>query len=146
MHSRSTLICWMVLLTVGALTPVHAARIGDISDISVWDQAVRFFSFKDPSLRYALTGAILLGLTCGLLGSFLVVRKLALVGDTLSHAVLPGVAAGFLWNMDKDPVAIFVGATLSGLLGSFMVTRITSTTKLKEDTALGMVLAGFFVE
>jgi manganese/zinc/iron transport system permease protein len=129
---------------MGALTPVHAARIGDISEISVWDQAVRFFTFKDPSLRYALTGAILLGLTCGLLGSFLVVRKLALVGDTLSHAVLPGVAAGFLWNMEKNPVAIFIGATLAGLLGSFMVTRITSTTKLKEDTALGMVLAGFF--
>jgi len=141
---RFPMLGWILLILLVALNPVHAARIGDISEISVWDQAVRFFSFKDPSLRYALAGAILLGLTCGLLGSFLVVRKLALVGDTLSHAVLPGVAAGFLWNMDKNPVAIFVGATLAGLLGSFMVTRLTSTTKLKEDTALGMVLAGFF--
>ena len=143
-YLRLNLIDWILLLFMAALTPVHAARIGDITEISVWDQTVRFFSFKDPSLRYALTGAILLGLTCGLLGSFLVVRKLALLGDTLSHAVLPGVAAGFLWDMDKNPVAIFIGATVAGLLGSFMVTRITSTTKLKEDTALGMVLACFF--
>ena len=143
-YLRLNLIGWILLLFMAALTPVHAARIGDITEISVWDQTVRFFSFKDPSLRYALTGAILLGLTCGLLGSFLVVRKLALLGDTLSHAVLPGVAAGFLWDMDKNPVAIFIGATVAGLLGSFMVTRITSTTKLKEDTALGMVLACFF--
>ena len=143
-YLRLNLIGWTLLLFMAALTPVHAARIGDITEISVWDQTVRFFSFKDPSLRYALTGAILLGLTCGLLGSFLVVRKLALLGDTLSHAVLPGVAAGFLWDMDKNPVAIFIGATVAGLLGSFMVTRITTTTKLKEDTALGMVLACFF--
>jgi len=134
----------LCLFLFASLSQVHAARIGEITEISVWEQALRFFSFRDPSLRFALTGAILLGFTCGMLGSFLLVRKLALVGDTISHAVLPGVAAGFLWNMEKDPVAIFVGATLAGLLGSFMVTRLTATTKLKEDTALGMVLAGFF--
>lgn len=134
----------LLLLLCGSLTQVHGARIGEITEISVWDQALRFFSFRDPSLRFALSGAILLGFTCGMLGSFLLVRKLALVGDTISHAVLPGVAAGFLWNMEKDPIAIFVGATVAGLLGSFLVTRLTTTTKLKEDTALGMVLAGFF--
>ncbi|MDA0752939.1 MAG: metal ABC transporter permease, partial [Verrucomicrobia bacterium] len=137
----SGLLC---LFLFSSLSQMHAARIGEITEISVLDQALRFFSFRDPSLRYALTGAILLGFTCGMLGSFLLVRKLALVGDTISHAVLPGVAAGFLWNMEKDPIAIFVGATMAGLLGSFMVTRLTATTKLKEDTALGMVLAGFF--
>ncbi len=69
-------------------------------------------------MRYALLGSMLLGISCGLLGSFIVVRKMALVGDALSHAVLPGVAIGFLWNMSKDPVAIFVGATIAGLLGT----------------------------
>jgi manganese/zinc/iron transport system permease protein len=78
------------------------------------------------------------------LGSFLVVRKMALVGDALSHAVLPGVALGFLWNMSKDPVAIFIGASAMGLLGTMAVGWITRTTKLKEDAALGMVLASFF--
>src|SRR5687767_43897 len=122
----------------------HAARIGDMSDTSVWEQAIRFFTFQDPSVRYALIGSMLLGVSCGLLGSFIVVRKMALVGDTLSHAVLPGVAIGFLWNMSKDPVAIFVGATIAGLLGTVVVRLITETTHLKEDTALGLVLATFF--
>ena len=73
-------------------TPAHAARIGDLSETSLWEQALRFFTFQDPSVRYALLGSMLLGICCGLLGSFLVVRKMALVGDALSHAVLPGVS------------------------------------------------------
>lgn len=121
-----------------------AARIGDLTPLSVWDQAFRFFSFQDPAVRYALFGSILLGLCCGLLGSFLVVRKLSLVGDALSHAVLPGVALGFLWNLNKDPWAIFIGAVAAGLLGTVVVSLIQQTTKLKEDTALGLVLAVFF--
>jgi hypothetical protein len=45
----------------------------------MWEQAVRF-TFQDPSVRYALVGSMLLGISCGLLGSFIVVRKMALVG------------------------------------------------------------------
>jgi len=137
----------VVLLFVAVMVCPELAwadRIGDIVETSVLDQAKRFFSFKDPSVRYALIGAILLGISCGLMGGFIVVRRMALFGDTLSHAVLPGVALGFLWNMSKDPVAIFVGATAAGLLGGAMVTLIRQTTRLKEDTALGLVLASFF--
>ena len=129
---------------LAAAMPAWADRIGDISETSVIEQAKRFFSFRDPSVRYALIGSILLGISCGLMGGFIVVRKMALFGDTLSHAVLPGVALGFLWNMEKDPVAIFIGATLAGLLGGAMVALIRQTTRLKEDTALGIVLASFF--
>jgi ABC-type Mn2+/Zn2+ transport system permease subunit/Mn-dependent DtxR family transcriptional regulator len=86
----------------------------------------------------------MLGISCGLLGSLIVVRKMALVGDTLSHAVLPGVAAGFLWQQTKDPVAIFIGATIAGLIGTTLVGVIKQTTRLKEDAALGLVLASFF--
>ena len=138
---RGFLILFVILL---APELAWADRIGDISETSTLEQAKRFFSFQDPAVRYALMGSILLGISCGLLGSFLVVRKMALFGDTLSHAVLPGVAMGFLWNMSKDPVAIFVGATIAGLLGGALVTLITQTTRLKEDTALGLVLASFF--
>ena len=121
-----------------------AAKVSDISKTNLVEQAARFFTFQDPSLRYALIGSILLGITCGLLGSFIVVRKMALVGDTLSHAVLPGVALGFLWNQTKDPIAIFVGATTAGLAGTMVVSWIKRTTRLKEDAALGLVLACFF--
>jgi ABC-type Mn2+/Zn2+ transport system permease subunit/Mn-dependent DtxR family transcriptional regulator len=130
---------WLV-----ALSPAYAAKVSDISSTSLREQALRFFTFQDPSLRYALAGVILLGVTCGLLGSFIVVRKMALVGDTLSHAVLPGVALGFLWHQTKDPFAIFVGATIAGLVGTAIVGWIKQTTRLKEDAALGLVLASFF--
>src|SRR5688572_24366418 len=138
-HSRA-----LILLACLAAAPAHAAKIGDLVQTNVLEQALDFFTFREPAVRFALLGSMLLGITCGLLGSFIVVRKMALVGDALSHAVLPGVAVGFLWNMSKDPVAIFIGATIAGLLGTVVVRLITETTHLKEDTALGLVLATFF--
>jgi ABC-type Mn2+/Zn2+ transport system permease subunit/Mn-dependent DtxR family transcriptional regulator len=138
-----------IMLLVGialllAESAAYAARIGDMSESNAREQATRFFTLQDPTVRYALIGSVLLGITCGLLGSFIVVRKMALVGDALSHAVLPGVALGFLWHTSKDPVAIFIGATIAGLVGTIAVSVIKHTTRLKEDTALGMVLASFF--
>jgi len=122
----------------------HAARIGDLSTTDLPAQAARFFTFADPATRWALLGALLLGIACGLLGGFLVVRKLSLVGDALSHAVLPGVAVGFLWSLTKNPLAIFVGATVAALLGALAVEAITRGTRLPQDTALGLALSGFF--
>ena len=135
-------VLFLVFLVGGG--GVHAARISDMVQTDAGEQALRFLRLQDDSVRLALTGSVLLGLSCGLLGSFLVVRKMALVGDALSHAVLPGVALGFIWNMTKDPVAIFIGATVAGLLGTMAVGVVTRTTRLKEDAALGMVLASFF--
>ena len=140
--SRIAWIC--ALCTVILAGDAHAARIGEVLDAGVWEQALRFLRLEDTTVKLALGGSVLLGITCGLLGSFLVVRKLALVGDVLSHAVLPGVTAGFLWNLTKDPVAIFIGATVAGLFGTMVVSWITHTTKLKEDTAMALVLAVFF--
>ncbi|MFZ4763403.1 MAG: iron chelate uptake ABC transporter family permease subunit [Roseimicrobium sp.] len=144
---RSSARPWALLAVLLAcvVTPnAQAARIGELTDTSALEQAVRFFTFSDPALRVALAGCILLGLNCGILGGFIVVRRLSLVGDTLSHAVLPGIALGFLWNMTKDPVAILISATLVGAVAMFVVTAITRTTKLKQDTALGLVLSSFF--
>ena len=141
---RLPLMILFVLLVLMLVPQAHAVRIGEMNETSFSAQVIRFFTFRDPSLRYALVGSVLLGISCGVLGSFLVVRKMALMGDALSHAVLPGVAIGFLWNMTKDPVAIFIGATIAGLLGAGTVHLITQTTRLKEDTALGLVLAAYF--
>lgn len=141
---RSTILYPLFSILALLAAPAQAAKIGDLSETNIAEQALRFFTFQDPAVRYALLGSMLLGITCGLLGSFIVVRKMALVGDALSHAVLPGVGVGFLWNMSKDPLAIFIGATLAGLLGTAVVNFIKQTTRLKEDTALGLVLASFF--
>jgi ABC-type Mn2+/Zn2+ transport system permease subunit/Mn-dependent DtxR family transcriptional regulator len=141
-HGRKVLLLSLLVLMVAG--PAHAARISDVTETNVWEQALRFFSFRDAGLKVALAGCMLLGLNCGLLGGFIVVRRLSLVGDTLSHAVLPGVALGFLWSMSKDPVAILIGATLVGGLAMLVVNVISRTTKLKQDTALGLVLSSFF--
>jgi ABC-type Mn2+/Zn2+ transport system permease subunit/Mn-dependent DtxR family transcriptional regulator len=132
------------VLWCAAAGELQAARIGELGEVHWWEQAGRFLRLEDPVVRYALVGSVLLGVCCGLLGTFIVVRRMALLGDALSHAVLPGVALGFLWNLSKDPVAILVGATLAGLLGTATVTAIVRTTRLKEDTALGLVLASYF--
>ncbi|HMO66318.1 MAG TPA: metal ABC transporter permease, partial [Verrucomicrobiota bacterium] len=99
---------------------IHHSLLGLVSTLTpdtltpdLPGQFVRFLTLADPAVRAALLGAVLLGVSCGLLGSLIVVRRLALVGDALSHAVLPGVAVGFLWSRTKDPVAIFIGATLA---------------------------------
>lgn len=135
-----------VLSVVAVFLPVaaEAARIGSLEPVSVAEQAARFFSLRDPVLRTVLLGCILLGLNCGLLGGFIVVRRMALVGDMLSHAVLPGIALGFLWNMTKDPLAILVGATAVGLFSTVVVGWIERTTRLKSDAALGLVLSSFY--
>ena len=151
------------LLALGLLLPecAWAAKIGDVAEeSSLGQQALRFLSFRDPAVRYAVAGAVLLGISCGLLGCFIVVRKMALVGDTLSHAVLPGVALGFLfsgvdasglldWDFDvnsirKNPTLIFIGAVIAGFIGTFFVSYLRQTTRIKEDTALGLTLASFF--
>lgn len=142
--ARMNLWSCALLLVLTLATDVSAAQVGDLVEEDVFAQALRFFTFADPAVRYALAGSLLLGISCGVLGGFIVVRRMALVGDALSHAVLPGVALGFLWNMSKDPVAIFIGATIAGLLGTTAVAAIRKTTRLKEDTALGLVLASFF--
>lgn len=135
----------LALIAAVVIAPeLHAAKIGDITETSLGEQVWRFLSLRDPVVRAAVIGSILLGISCGLLGSFLVVRKLALAGDALAHAVLPGVALGFLWSMTKDPVAMAIGAVGAGMLGTAGVTWIKETTHIKEDSALGLVLGSFY--
>jgi ABC-type Mn2+/Zn2+ transport system permease subunit/Mn-dependent DtxR family transcriptional regulator len=134
----------LLLLLLCCATPAEAARIGDGESVSGWEQALRFFSFQDASLRLALLGALLLGLNCGLLGGFVVVRRMALVGDMLSHAVLPGIVLGFLWQQTKDPLAILIGALLAGAAATAVTTLLGRTTRLKPDAIQGLVLASFY--
>lgn len=92
----------------------------------------------------ALLAAVLLGAGCGLLGCFVVLRRVALMGDAISHAVLPGVVAGLIYSPDRNPFVIFLCAVAAGLLGAAIVRAMMATTRLKSDTALGIVLATFF--
>jgi manganese/zinc/iron transport system permease protein len=110
----------------------------------VFDSFLRFWSLQDASVRTALAGVALLGGAFGLLGPFIVLRRLSLIGDCLGHAVLPGVCVGFLITRQKDPFWLFAGAVGASLLAVWIVGLVTRHSRLKTDVALGLVLSGFF--
>ncbi len=91
-----------------------------------------------------LTGTALLGCASGVVGSFAVLRRRALMGDLLSHAALPGICLAFLAAGGKDYVQLLIGAFVSGLFGVALVTFIIRWTRTKEDAAIGIVLSTFF--
>lgn len=96
-----------------------------------------------------LRGVIVLGIACGAIGTFLMLRKRSLVADALSHAALPGVCAGFLiafWlGMDGRPLwVLLLGATVAGLLGVGAMMALNTIPRIKEDAAIGVVLSVFF--
>lgn len=100
--------------------------------------------FTDYTLRTVIAGAAVLGIVSGVLGSFAVLRKQALLGDAMSHAALPGVILAFLVIGSKAPLALMVGAIIAGWTGALLVMFITNQTRIKEDSGLGIVLAVFF--
>lgn len=122
-----------------------ASKISDVSETNVWDQLTRFLSFRDPALQLGMLGATLLGFTCGLLGCYIVLRRLSLMGDTLGHSILPGVVLAFvLSGGQKSPPVLLGGAIIAGLCASVLVWFLTRHTPIKEDAAMGIALSSFF--
>lgn len=94
-------------------------------------------------LRHALLGTMLIGMACGLLGCFIILRRLSLFGDALGHAVLPGVMIGYLLG-GKHFGMIFVGALIAGLIAALLVAWIPRVSRHRPDTAIGVVFTGMF--
>ncbi len=101
-------------------------------------------SWISGALGSALITALLLGAVCGLLGTFVVARRMALTGDMLSHAVLPGIVAGLAWSESRNPLIVLASAAVAGFLGSWAHAAILRSTRLKPDAALAIVLSVFF--
>lgn len=99
-------------------------------------------------LRYntlvVLAGSALLGSCAGMVGSFAVLRRRALMGDALAHAALPGLCVAFLVVGQKSLPALLAGALVSGVLGIAVVSALRRYTRIKEDAAIGIVLSVFF--
>lgn len=105
---------------------------------------IEFLSFSDPNIRYVTFGSMLLAGSAAIVGCFTFLRKRALVGDAIAHAVLPGVCLAFILSGQKNPLILLLGAFLTGWLSLICIDWITSKTKLKEDTAIGLILSVFF--
>ncbi|PSN15007.1 hypothetical protein C7271_21245 [filamentous cyanobacterium CCP5] len=90
-------------------------------------------------MRLALVGGVLVGILCPVVGSYLIVQRMALLGDVVAHAVLPGLAiANFL------RLPLLAGAFVFGLLSSFVTDWIQSQSRVKVDTAMAITFSSFF--
>lgn len=98
----------------------------------------------DYTIQTVAMGAALLGISSGVLGCFAVLRKQSLLGDTLSHAALPGVCLGFLIAGARDLGSILAGALFTGALAALAVLLLTRMSRLKTDAALGIALGVSF--
>lgn len=99
---------------------------------------------QDYTIQNVVIGAALLGIICGVLGSFAVLRKQSLLGDTLSHAALPGVCLGFIIAGTREIGSILIGALATGALAALLMLLLTRNSRLKTDAGLGIALSVFF--
>lgn len=101
-------------------------------------------SLSDPTIQRMLAGTLLIGLTASVVGVFSFLRKKSLVGDAISHAILPGVALAYLFTETKSTWILMIGALIAGWLATQFMDGLSRTTKLKSDTVIASVLSVFF--
>lgn len=90
-------------------------------------------------LQKALFTSVMVGILCGVIGSFIILRGMALMGDAISHAILPGVAISFMLGINY-----FYGAVLMGVITSLGIGFVTQNSRIKSDSSIGIVFSAFF--
>lgn len=90
-------------------------------------------------LQKALLTSIMVGIICGVIGCFIVLRGLALMGDAISHAVLPGVAISYMLGIN-----FFYGAVATGMLTAVGIGLVTQNSRIKNDSSIGIVFSAAF--
>ncbi|MDQ8199129.1 metal ABC transporter permease [Pelagicoccus enzymogenes] len=122
--------------------------------MSIWSQLIPEFSFEqvfvepwtdflDPFIWIFLMGFFVTA-ACGFLGTFIVWRRMALVGDAISHSVLPGLVIAFLVSQSRDTLPMFLGAVGAGVLTTGLIEVIHQKSRIKTDAALGIVFTTLF--
>ncbi len=103
-----------------------------------------FLTLKDANVTYVVLGMILLGASSGIVGTFTFLRKRALVGDAIAHAVLPGICLSFMLTGVRDPFLLLIGATATGWLSLLVIDGITRNSRIPTDASIGLTLSVFF--
>jgi manganese/zinc/iron transport system permease protein len=138
-----TLVALAALVVMAVAGPVVAADGIGLAEIG------RVLVLRDYNTRLVVLSTTILGLASGLVGTFLLLRRRALLADALSHAMLPGIAIAFMVMVaagasGKWLPGLLLGATATGLVGVGGVIAITRWSRLKDDAALGIVLSVLF--
>ena len=81
---------------------------------------------------------------CGMIGNYLILRRMALVGDAISHSVLPGLAIAFLLMHSLKTVPMFIGALVAGILTTVLIELIHKKSRVKQDSAIGITFSTLF--
>jgi manganese/iron transport system permease protein len=90
-------------------------------------------------MRQALVASLLVGILCPIVGTYLIVQRLAMLGDVVAHGVLPGLAIASFFNLP-----ILLGAFTCGLFSTFVITWIRTQSRIKADTAMAITFSTFF--
>ncbi|MED5471957.1 MAG: metal ABC transporter permease [Verrucomicrobiota bacterium] len=106
--------------------------------------------FIEPWERHAsaywpiLAMAFLVTATCGLVGNYLVLRRISLVGDAISHSILPGIAIAFILTGSRSEAPMFIGALVAGVITTLIIEVLHSRTRIKQDAAIGITFSTMF--
>ncbi len=103
----------------------------------------------EPAFQKALIGSCLVAAVCGVIGCFVILRRMAFLGDALSHAMLAGVTAGYLlmqifFGEEAHAPAMLVGSLIAGMITVTLIQFVSKVSRIKEDTAIGIMYTGIF--
>ncbi|WP_210391316.1 metal ABC transporter permease [Synechococcus sp. PCC 7502] len=90
-------------------------------------------------MQNALTIGVLIGILCPVVGTYLIVQRMSLLGDVMAHSVLPGLAVAFYWKIN-----ILVGAFVSGMISAVLIAWLRSQTRVKVDAIMALMFSSFF--
>lgn len=124
------------MFTSNVTASMLLAQIADIG----WQERL-LFPLQYHSLQLLCT--VIVGAVLGLLGCFVILRRMALIGDAISHAVLPGVVIAFLL-LSTGVLGLFAGALLAGILTAVGINLVARHSRVKEDAAIGIVFTAMF--
>ena len=103
-----------------------------------------FFTFQDPSITWVVLGITLLGIGSAYVGTFSFLDKKALLGDAISHAVLPGIVIGFFVSGSQRSLEVIIGAGLLGILSTLMIDALRKKAKVQLDASIGITFTLLF--
>jgi len=98
----------------------------------------------DPIAFWIVVTCAMVNVSCAILGCFLVLRRMSLLGDAISHAILPGIAIAFIATNSRSPLAMLVGALIAGVLTAVLTHFTHRFAKVPEDAAMGVVFTSLF--
>ena len=124
----TTAMCMPAVTTARPTARSRSIEVGLLTDPLAYDFVLR-----------ALAEVVIMGATCGAIGAYVIVRRLAFIGDAISHAVFPGVVLAYLAG-----ASIFLGALAAGLITALAIAVVARGGRIREDAAIGVFFAAAF--